>query len=177
MKKIVLLFVLALCYNVSHAQFGKMLKKKAKAAVEKKLDKKESSNSSSKSENASGMVGSSSTENSSKTEYTDEEFKAELAKKYPNDQAKQDLYYQKYLEKKQQEADANKPKSANSVSDEFLYMSYPFAMTKGMSSVGVDRVKLRRQMTDMGDNVDLLPAQDPDYAWLRFLTTPDLVAM
>ncbi|TYA79281.1 hypothetical protein, partial [Seonamhaeicola marinus] len=76
MKKIVLLFVLALCYNVSHAQFGKMLKNKAKAAVEKKLDKKETSSSSSKSENASGMVGSSSTENSSKTEYTDEEFKA-----------------------------------------------------------------------------------------------------
>ncbi|WP_138434474.1 hypothetical protein [Winogradskyella algicola] len=177
MKKIVLLFVLALCYNVSHAQFGKMLKKKAKEAVEKKLDKKETSNSSSKSENASGMVGSSSTENSSKTEYTDEEFKAELAKKYPNDQAKQDLYYQKYLEKKQQEADANKPKSANSVSDEFLYMSYPFAMTKGMSVVGVDRVKIRRQMTDMGDNVDLLPAQDPDYAWLRFLTTPELEMM
>ena len=46
-----------------------------------------------------------------------------------------------------------------------------------MSAVGVDRVKLRRQMTDMGDNVDLLPAQDPDYAWLRFLTTPELVAM
>ena len=177
MKKIVLLLVLALCYNVSHAQFGKMLKKKAKAAVEKKLDKKETSSSSSKSENASGMVGSSSTENSSKTEYTDEEFKAELAKKYPNDQAKQDLYYQKYLEKKQQEADANKPKSANAVSDEFLYMSYPFAMTKGMSAVGVDRVKIRRQMTDLGDNVDILPAQDPDYAWLRFLTTPELVAM
>ncbi|WP_335975106.1 hypothetical protein [Gaetbulibacter jejuensis] len=179
MKKIILLSVLALCYTTSHAQFGKMLKNKAKAAVEKKLDKKETSSSSSKSENASGMVSSSSTsnQNASKTEYTDEEFKAELAKKYPNDQAKQDLYYQKYLEKKQQEAEANKPKPANTVSDDFLYMSYPFAMTKGMSAVGVDRVKIRRQMTDMGDNVDLLPAQDPEYAWLRFLTTPELVAM
>lgn len=179
MKKIVLLLAIALCYTTSHAQFGKMLKNKAKAAVEKKLDKKETSSSSSKSENASGMVSSSSTsdQNASKTEYTDEEFKAELAKKYPNDQAKQDLYYQKYLEKKQQEAESNKPKPANTVSDEFLYMSYPFAMTKGMSAVGVDRVKIRRQMTDMGDNVDLLPAQDPEYAWLRFLTTSELVAM
>lgn len=177
MKKILVLAVLALSYNVSHAQFGKMLKKKAKAAVEKKLDKKETNNSSSKSENASGMVGDTSTESLSKTAYTDEEFKAELAKKYPNDQAKQDLYYQKYLEKKQQEAEANKPKQANTVSDDFLYMSYPFAMTKGMSAVAVDRVKLRRQMTDMGDNVDVLPAQDPDYAWLRFLTTPELEAM
>ena len=108
MKKLVLLFVLALSYTTSHAQFGKILKNKAKAAVEKKLDKKETSNSSSKSENASGMVGSSSTsnQNASKAAYTDEEFKAELAKKYPNDKAKQDLYYQKYLEKKQQEAEA-----------------------------------------------------------------------
>ncbi|AXO79541.1 hypothetical protein DZC78_03755 [Olleya aquimaris] len=179
MKKIVLLFVLALCYNMSHAQFSKMLKKKAKAAVEKKINKKEDTSSSSNSQNASGMVGntSSSSKNSSKTEYTDEEFKAELAKKYPNDQAKQDLYYQKYLEKKQQEAEANKPQKANAISDDFLYMSYPFAMTKGMSAVGVDRVKLRRQMTDMGDNVDILPAQDPEYAWLRFLTTPELEAM
>ncbi|HIC31323.1 MAG TPA: hypothetical protein EYO76_05335 [Flavobacteriaceae bacterium] len=179
MKKIVLFIALALCYSTSQAQFGKMLKKKAKAAVEKKLDKKEDTSSSSKTENSAGMVSSSSTsnQNSSKTEYTDEEFKAELAKKYPNDQAKQDLYYQKYLEKKQQEAEANKPKAAAKIGDQFLYMSYPFAMTKGMSAVGVDRVKLRRQMTDMGDNVDLLPAQDPDYAWLRFLTTPELVAM
>lgn len=179
MKKIVLFIALALCYSTSQAQFGKMLKKKAKAAVEKKLDKKEDTSSSSKTENSAGMVSSSSTsnQNSSKTEYTDEEFKAELAKKYPNDQAKQDLYYQKYLEKKQQETEANKPKAGVKIGDEFLYMSYPFAMTKGMSAVGVDRVKLRRQMTDMGDNVDLLPAQDPDYAWLRFLTTPELVAM
>ncbi|MAB49095.1 MAG: hypothetical protein CMC05_10740 [Flavobacteriaceae bacterium] len=179
MKKVVLFIALALCYGTSQAQFGKMLKKKAKAAVEKKLDKKEDTSSSSKTENSSGMVGSSSTsnQNSSKTEYTDEEFKAELAKKYPNDQAKQDLYYQKYLEKKQQQAEANKPKSATKIGDEFLYMSYPFAMTKGMSAVGVDRVKLRRQMTDMGDNVDLLPYQDPEYAWLRFLTTPELVMM
>ena len=102
MKKVVLFIALALCYGTSQAQFGKMLKKKAKAAVETKLDKKEDTSSSSKTENSSGMVGSSSTsnQNSSKTEYTDEEFKAELAKKYPNDQAKQDLYYQKYLEKK-----------------------------------------------------------------------------
>ncbi|WP_336070340.1 hypothetical protein [Mesoflavibacter sp. CH_XMU1404-2] len=179
MKKVVLFIALALCYGTSQAQFGKMLKKKAKAAVETKLDKKEDTSSSSKTENSSGMVGSSSTsnQNSSKTEYTDEEFKAELAKKYPNDQAKQDLYYQKYLEKKQKEAEANKPKSATKIGDEFLYMSYPFAMTKGMSAVGVDRVKLRRQMTDMGDNVDLLPYQDPEYAWLRFLTTPELVMM
>ncbi len=179
MKKIILLLVLALCYNTSNAQLGKMLKKKAKAAVEKKLKNKEEASSSSKSDNATGMVGSTSTSNpkSSKTEYTDEEFKAELAKKYPNDQAKQDLYYQKYLEKKQQDADANKPKAASGISDEFLYMSYPFAMTKGMSAIGVDRVKLRRQMTDMGDNIDVLPAQDPDYAWLRFLTTPELEAM
>lgn len=179
MKKVVLFIALALCYGTSQAQFGKMLKKKAKAAVETKLDKKEDTSSSSKTENSSGMVGSSSTsnQNSSKTEYTDEEFKAELAKKYPNDQAKQDLYYQKYLEKKQQQAEANKPKSATKIGDEFLYMSYPFAMTKGMSAVGVDRVKLRRQMTDMGDNVDLLPYQDPEYAWLRFLTTPELVMM
>ncbi|WP_417876528.1 hypothetical protein [Winogradskyella sediminis] len=179
MKKIILLLVLALCYNTSNAQLGKMLKKKAKAAVEKKLKNTEEASSSSKSDNATGMVGSTSTSNpkSSKTEYTDEEFKAELAKKYPNDQAKQDLYYQKYLEKKQQDADANKPKAASNISDDFLYMSYPFAMTKGMSAVGVDRVKLRRQMTDMGDNIDVLPAQDPDYAWLRFLTTPELEAM
>ena len=179
MKKVVLFIALALCYGTSQAQFGKMLKKKAKAAVEKKLDKKEDTSSSSKTENSSGMVGSSSTSNqsSSKTEYTDEEFKAELAKKYPNDQAKQDLYYQKYLEKKQKEAETNKPKPAAKIGDEFLYMSYPFAMTKGMSAVGVDRVKLRRQMTDMGDNVDLLPYQDPEYAWLRFLTTPELVMM
>lgn len=179
MKKIVLFIVLALAYNTSHAQFGNILKKKAKAAVEKKLDKKDNSSSSSNSEKASGMVSSSSTSNkdSSKTEYNDEEFKAELAKKYPNDQAKQDLYYQKYLEKKQQEANANKSNQANSVGDDFLYMSYPFAMTKGMSAVGVDRVKLRRQMTDMGDNVDVLPAQDPEYSWLRFLTTPELEAM
>lgn len=179
MKKIVLLIALTLCYGTSQAQLGKMLKKKAKAAVEKKLNKNEDTNSSSKTQNSSGMIGSSSTsnQNSTKTEYTDEEFKAELAKKYPNDQAKQDLYYRKYLEKKQKEANANKPKQADTVGEEFLYMSYPFAMTKGMSAVGVDRVKLRRQMTDMGDNVDLLPAQDPDYAWLRFLTTPELVAM
>jgi hypothetical protein len=179
MKKIVLFIVLALAYNTSQAQFGNILKKKAKAAVEKKLDKKDNSSSSSNSEKASGMVSSSSTSNkdSSKTEYNDEEFKAELAKRYPNDQAKQDLYYQKYLEKKQQEANANKSNQTNSVGDEFLYMSYPFAMTKGMSAVGVDRVKLRRQMTDMGDNVDVLPAQDPEYSWLRFLTTPELEAM
>lgn len=179
MKKIVLFIVLALAYNTSHAQFGNILKKKAKAAVEKKLDKKDNSSSSSNSEKATGMVSSSSTSNkdSSKTEYSDEEYKAELAKKYPNDQAKQDLYYQKYLEKKQQEAKANKSNQTNSVGDEFLYMSYPFAMTKGMSAVGVDRVKLRRQMTDMGDNVDILPAQDPEYSWLRFLTTPELEAM
>lgn len=179
MRKIILLFVLALCYNTSHAQFGKMLKKKAKAAVEKKINKKEDVSSSSKSQNASGMVGSTSpsAQKASNTEYTDEEFKAELAKKYPNDQAKQDVFYQKYLEKKQKEAEANKPKAASGISDEFLYMSYPFAMTKGMSAVGVDRVKLRRQLTDMGDNVDILPAQDPEYAWLRFLTTPELEAM
>ena len=36
---------------------------------------------------------------------------------------------------------------------------------------------LRRQMTDKGDNVDILPYQDPEYAWLRFLTTPDLETM
>ncbi|WP_225035726.1 hypothetical protein [Winogradskyella sp. SM1960] len=179
MKKIILLLVLALCYNTSNAQLGKMLKKKAKAAVEKKMNKKEESSSSSRSESSTGMVGNTSTysQNSSKSEYTDEEFKAELAKKYPNDQEKQDLYYQKYLEKKQQEAEANKPKTGSSISDDFLYMSYPFAMTKGMSAVGVDRVKLRRQMTDMGDNVDVLPAQDPEYSWLRFLTTPELEAM
>ncbi|MEH1006671.1 hypothetical protein VDP25_02930 [Winogradskyella sp. ECml5-4] len=180
MKKIVLLLVLAMCYTTTHAQLGKMLKRKAKAAVEKKLTKDEdTSTSSSQTTNATGMVGDTATanQNSSKTDYTDEEFKAELAKKYPNDQVKQDLYYQKYLEKKQKEAEANKPKTASSISDDFLYMSYPFAMTKGMSAIGVDRVKLRRQMTDMGDNVDLLPAQDPEYAWLRFLTTPELEAM
>ena len=179
MKKIILLLVLALCYNTSNAQLGKMLKKKAKAAVEKKMNKKEETSSSSRSESSTGMVGNTSTssQNSSKSEYTDEEFKAELAKKYPNDQEKQDLYYQKYLENKQQEAEANKPKTGSSISDDFLYMSYPFAMTKGMSAVGVDRVKLRRQMTDMGDNVDVLPAQDPEYSWLRFLTTPELEAM
>ncbi|WP_418638877.1 hypothetical protein [Winogradskyella sp.] len=180
MKKIVLLLVLAMCYTTTHAQLGKMLKRKAKAAVEKKLTKDEdTSTSSSQTTNATGMVGDTATanQNSSKTDCTDEEFKAELAKKYPNDQVKQDLYYQKYLEKKQKEAEANKPKTASSISDDFLYMSYPFAMTKGMSAIGVDRVKLRRQMTDMGDNVDLLPAQDPEYAWLRFLTTPELEAM
>ncbi|MUU77448.1 hypothetical protein [Winogradskyella endarachnes] len=179
MKKIILLLVLASCFNAANAQLGKMLKKKAKAAVEKKLNKNEDTSSSSKNENATGMVGSASSSNqsSSKTEYTDEEFKAELAKKYPNDQAKQDLYYQKYLEKKQKDIEANAPKADSGISDDFLYMSYPFAMTKGMSAVGVDRVKLRRQMTDMGDNVDILPAQDPEYSWLRFLTTPELVAM
>ena len=41
MKKVVLFIALALCYGTSQAQFGKMLKKKAKAAVEKKLDKKD----------------------------------------------------------------------------------------------------------------------------------------
>lgn len=177
MKKIILLLVLSFCYNTSNAQFGKMLKNKAKAAVKAKINKKGSSNSASKTENATGMAGNASNQNSSKTTYSDEEFKAALAKKYPNDQAKQDLYYQKYLEKKQKEAEANKPKSAPAISDEFLYMSYPFAMTKGMSAVGVDRVKLRRQMTDKGDNVDLLPAQDPDYPWLRFLTTSELEMM
>ncbi|APY06945.1 hypothetical protein BWZ20_00920 [Winogradskyella sp. J14-2] len=178
-KKVILFVALTFCYGTTQAQFGKILKKKAKAAVEKKLDKKEGTSTSSKPEKSTGMVGSSSTshQDSSKTEYTDEEFKAELAKKYPNDQAKQDLYYQKYLEKKRQEAEANKPKAAAKIRDEFLYMSYPFAMTKGMSAVGVDRVKLRRQMTDMGDNVDLLPYPDPDYAWLRFLTTPELEMM
>jgi len=180
MKKTVLLLVLAMCYTTTHAQLGKMLKRKAKAAVEKKLTKDEdTSTSSSQTTNATGMVSDTATanQNSSKTGYTDEEFKAELAKKYPNDQAKQDLYYQKYLEKKQKEAKTNKSKSSSNISDDFLYMSYPFAMTKGMNAVGVDRVKLRRQMTDMGDNVDLLPAQDPEYAWLRFLTTPELEAM
>ena len=59
MKKIVLFIALTLCYSTSQAQFGKMLKKKAKAAVEKKLDKKEDTSSSSKTENSAGMVSSS----------------------------------------------------------------------------------------------------------------------
>ena len=81
MKKIILLLVLAMCYTTTHAQLGKMLKRKAKAAVEKKLTKDEDTSASSQTTNATGMVGDTATanQNSSKTDYTDEEFKAELA--------------------------------------------------------------------------------------------------
>jgi len=92
MKRIILLFLLALVFNTSHAQFKRLLQRKAKAAVEQKLKNKEEVSSSSKSENATGMVGS----YSDQTDYSDEEFKAELAKKYPNNQAKHDLYYSEY---------------------------------------------------------------------------------
>jgi len=90
MKKIILLCVFVLCYNSTQAQLGKMLKNKAKAALEKKVTK-------------SDNTASSSSENSSEATYTDEEFKAELAKKYPNDQEKQDLYFKKYKEYQQQQ--------------------------------------------------------------------------
>ena len=129
-----LLCLLAMCYNTSNAQFGKMLKKKAKSAVKKELNKKDDTASNSKKETtATGLATKDSNENQSK--------------------------------------------STIAVNDDFLYLSYPFAMQSGMSLVGVDKVKLRRQMTDMGDNVDLLPSHDPEYAWLRFLTTPELELM
>jgi hypothetical protein len=92
MKKIILLCVLALCYNTTNAQFKSLLKKKAKAAVEKNLSN-ESSNS----------AATQSTSQSSTSEYSDEEFKKELEKKYPNDKEKQDLYFKKYKEYQQQQ--------------------------------------------------------------------------
>ncbi|UMB59113.1 hypothetical protein MHL31_08455 [Lutibacter sp. A80] len=91
MKKIILLCVLVFSYNSTQAQLGKMLKKKAKAALEKKVTKSDNTTSSS------------SDTSSTETTYTDEEFKAELAKKYPNDQEKQDLYFKKYKEYQQQQ--------------------------------------------------------------------------
>lgn len=173
MRIVCTLLVVAFSFQTANAQLGKMLKKKAKAVVENKLDKKSETTTTDKDEPATGMVGNTTTT----ATYSDEEFKAELAKKYPNDKEKQELYYQKYLEKKQKEAEANAPKQKATIGNEFLYLSYPFGMTSGVSGYAVDRVKLRRQMTDMGDNVDILPYQDPEFAWLRFLTTPELELM
>ncbi len=155
------------------AQFGKMLKDKAKKAVEKKINSADTTTSSSGSDSSSnaGMA------ERSTAEYSDEEFKKELEKKYPNDQAKQDLYYQKYLEKKAKESKSNAIVNTADSDEGFLYLSYTFGMSSGVNSYAVDQVKLRRQMTDRGDNVDILPKQDTEYAWLRFLTTPELEMM
>jgi len=131
MRKIILFFLLALCFNTAQAQLGSALKKKAKAAVKKKMNNEAGSEEVSQKDNsAKGVLGG-------------------------NTAAK------------------------NSGSNDFLYTSYPFGLPThgGRSSYAVDRVKLRRQTTDRGDNVDLFPQQDPDFAWMRFLTTPDLELM
>ncbi|MDY0781137.1 hypothetical protein [Tenacibaculum sp. IB213877] len=78
-----------------NAQFGKMLKKAKQSVVKKaeeKITKKQSSTTS--------KVNQSTSKN---TSYSDEEFKQELAKKYPNDKEKQDYYFKKYKEYQQKQ--------------------------------------------------------------------------
>ncbi|AWM12538.1 hypothetical protein DI487_00730 [Flavobacterium sediminis] len=173
MKVFYSILFFSLASLTGQAQFGKMLKDKAKKAVEKKINSADTTTSSSGSDSSSnaGMA------ERSTAEYSDEEFKKELEKKYPNDQAKQDLYYQKYLEKKAKESKSNAIVNTADSDEGFLYLSYTFGMSSGVNSYAVDQVKLRRQMTDRGDNVDILPKQDTEYAWLRFLTTPELEMM
>ncbi|MEE2802254.1 MAG: hypothetical protein VX550_08755 [Bacteroidota bacterium] len=173
MKNILFISLAVVSSFTAQAQFGKILKKKAKAAIEKEIDPKSSTKENNQDQEATGLVKS----NSNQQEYSDEEVRQELAKKYPNDKAKQDLYYKKYQEKRKEQASAVQETGSSAIGDEFLYLSYPFAYSSGTSAYGVDRVMLRRQMTDKGDNVDILPYQDPEYAWLRFLTTPDLETM
>ncbi|WP_338351288.1 hypothetical protein [Nonlabens tegetincola] len=173
MKNILFISLAVVSSFTAQAQFGKILKKKVKAAIEKEIDPKSSTKENKQDQEATGLVKS----NSNQQEYSDEEVRQELAKKYPNDKAKQDLYYKKYQEKKKEQASAVQETGSSAIGDEFLYLSYPFAYSSGTSAYGVDRVMLRRQMTDKGDNVDILPYQDPEYAWLRFLTTPDLETM
>lgn len=129
MKNNILLLFVALSFNFTQAQLGKILKNKAKTNVEKAIGKKENN---------------------------------------PKNSQKMDT---------SNEMERNSSKENDYSDDKLLYLSYPFAMQSGMSLVGVDRVMLRRQMTDMGDNVDILPSHDLDYAWLRFLTTPELELM
>ncbi|MCO6173635.1 hypothetical protein NHF50_01110 [Flavobacterium sp. NRK F10] len=173
MKVFYSILFFSLASLTGQAQFGKMLKDKAKKAVEKKINSADTTTSSSGSDSSTnaGMA------ERSTAEYSDEEFKKELEKKYPNDQAKQDLYYQKYLEKKAKESKSNAIVNTADSDEGFLYLSYTFGMSSGVNSYAVDQVKLRRQMTDRGDNVDILPKQDTEYAWLRFLTTPELEMM
>ena len=174
MRVLYFTLVLFLFSNSSEAQFGKMLKNKAKSALEKKVKTTDGSSSNTSNDSNSNKGGIAESSSSSKAEYSDEEFKKELEKKYPNDKEKQELYYQKYLEKKEK----NKTKVSTKVVDnDLLYLSYTFGMSSGVNSYAVNQVKLRRQMTDLGDNVDILPAHDLEYPWLRFLTTPELEMM
>ncbi len=79
-----------------NAQFGNMLKKAKKSIVKKTENKLNSTNSAS---NANQQNPS-----EEKVAYSDEEFKQELAKKYPNDKEKQDYYFKKYKEYQQKQA-------------------------------------------------------------------------
>ncbi len=105
MRKITLLIVLALCYTTSQAQLGKLLKNKAKAVVEKKINDEVSNATSTSSTSESNT-------SAAQAEYSDEEFKAALAQKYPNDEAKQELYFQKYKEHQQKQLEEEKALTA-----------------------------------------------------------------
>lgn len=136
MRKLHFVITILLFSNLSQAQFGKMLKNKAKSALEKKVKTTGSSSSNTSNNSNNGGITESSNVEKKKTEI-----------------------------------------STKLGDDGLLYLSYTFGMSSGVNSYAVDQVKLRRQMTDRGDNVDILPKQDTEYAWLRFLTTPELEMM
>lgn len=92
-----LFFASFLFHQTANAQFGSMLKK-AKQKITKKVEEKASS----AIEESTTSSNTSSTSNAN--EYSDEEFKKELAKKYPNDKEKQDFYFKKYKEYQQKQA-------------------------------------------------------------------------
>ena len=95
-SKIICLFFLGFLTQFSaHAQFGNMLKK-AKKNIAKKAENKISAKNSTSDSNSQ-------TNSEEKTSYTDEEFKQELAKKYPNDKEKQEYYFKKYKEYQQKQ--------------------------------------------------------------------------
>lgn len=140
-RKIYVVFIFLLASLSTQAQFGKMLKNKAKSALEKKV--KTTDNSSSNTSNDSNTNNDGIAESSSSSN----------------------------VEKKKTEI------SSKVVDNGLLYLSYTFGMSSGVNNYAVNQVKLSRQMTDLGDNVDILPVHDLEYPWLRFLTTPELEMM
>jgi hypothetical protein len=94
-KLITLIFIVGISQSSMNAQFGNMLKKAKQRVAKEAEDKLKTKSSSSNSTKQS---------NSSKQKvYTDEEFKKELTKKYPNDKKKQDYYFKKYKEYQQKQ--------------------------------------------------------------------------
>ncbi|MDV7187892.1 hypothetical protein R3X25_11425 [Lutibacter sp. TH_r2] len=99
MKKIIVMCFLAFSFNTSNVQFGKLVKK-AKQSVTKKVKSKVNSST----QNTNNTIETQNSDN----EYSDEEFKKELAEKYPNDTEKQELYFKKYKEHQQKQLEEQK---------------------------------------------------------------------